>query len=339
MSGSRRRVVLTSRGLRKLWPVLAALVVLALALGAIACGGDDDGGGGGGEGETASVDVGTLPIASAAPLFLGREKGFFRQEGIEVRPQLTEGGAEVAAGVQSGSFDFGYAGVIPIVIAKAQGLPIQIVSTTDDQLKDPEDADVITVARGDSGIRTAKDLEGATVGVNSLKGVAEVVIRASIDKDGGDPSNVELLEVPFPEMVAALESERIDAAFIPEPFLLQAVQGGARVIENASYQAVDPEGFELGIYFASDQYIEENSDVVDRFVRASDRSAEYAAAHPDEVRKVITTYTEIPADLVRKIKLPRWDPELRRESVELQAGYTKKYGIIEEEPDLDELIR
>src|SRR5215218_7125165 len=208
MSGSRRRVVLTSRGLRKLWPVLAALVVLALALGAIACGGDDDGGGGGGEGETASVDVGTLPIASAAPLFLGREKGFFRQEGIEVRPQLTEGGAEVAAGVQSGSFDFGYAGVIPIVIAKAQGLPIQIVSTTDDQLKDPEDADVITVARGDSGIRTAKDLEGATVGVNSLKGVAEVVIRASIDKDGGDPSNVELLEVPFPEMVAALESER-----------------------------------------------------------------------------------------------------------------------------------
>jgi NitT/TauT family transport system substrate-binding protein len=338
MSGSRRRLVLRGRGFPQRWAVLAVLVVLVLTLGALACGGDDDGGGGG-EGETASVDVGTLPIASAAPLFLGQEKGFFRQEGIEVRPQLTEGGAEVAAGVQSGSFDLGYAGVIPIVIAKAQDLPVQIVSTTDDQLKDPEDADVITVARGDSGITTAKDLEGATVGVNSLKGVAEVVVRASIDKDGGDPSNVELLEVPFPEMVAALEAGRIDAAFIPEPFLLQAVQGGARVIENASYQAVDPEGFELGIYFASNQYIEENSDVVDRFVRASDRSAKYAAAHPDEVRKIITTYTEIPGDLVRKIKLPRWDPELRRESVQLQAEFTKKYGIIEEVPDLDELIR
>ena len=328
-----------SRGLRQLWLVLAALAVFTSALGVVACGGDDDGSGGGGEGDTVSVDVGTLPLASAAPLFLGREKGFFRQEGIEVRPQLTEGGAEVAAGVQSGSFDFGYAGVIPILIAKAQGLPVQIVATTDDQLKDPKEADVITVARGDSGIRTAKDLEGATVGVNLLKGVAEVVIRASIEKDGGDPSKVKLLEVPFPEMVAALEAKRIDAAFIPEPFLLQAVQGGAQVIENASYQAVDPEGFELGIYFASDQYIEENPDVVDRFVRASNRSAEYAAAHPDEVRKIITTYTEIPADLVRKIKLPRWDPELRRESLQLQAEFTKKYGIIEEEPNLDDLIR
>jgi NitT/TauT family transport system substrate-binding protein len=328
-----------SRGLRQLWLVLAALAVFVSALGVVACGGDDDGSGGGGEGDTVSVDVGTLPLASAAPLFLGREKGFFRQEGIEVRPQLTEGGAEVAAGVQSGSFDFGYAGVIPILIAKAQGLPVQIVATTDDQLKDPKEADVITVARGDSGIRTAKDLEGATVGVNLLKGVAEVVIRASIEKDGGDPSKVKLLEVPFPEMVAALEAKRIDAAFIPEPFLLQAVQGGAQVIENASYQAVDPEGFELGIYFASDQYIEENPDVVDRFVRASNRSAEYAAAHPDEVRKIITTYTEIPADLVRKIKLPRWDPELRRESLQLQAEFTKKYGIIEEEPNLDDLIR
>jgi NitT/TauT family transport system substrate-binding protein len=321
-------------------PAISLLAALLLVVGAASCGGDDgeEAKGGGGE-KVVKVKVGTLPIASAAALYVGREKGFFKDEGLEIEPQPQQGGAEVAAGVQSGSFDFGYAGVIPIVIAKAKRLPVQIVATTDDQLKDPSDADVITVARKDTDIRSAKDLEGATVGVNVLGGVAEVVIKGSIEKAGGDPSKVKLVEVPFPEMVAALDSKRIDAAFVAEPFRLQAVQGGAHVLKDASYQAVDPKGFELGIYFATDEYIGENSDVVDRFVRASNRAADYSAKHPAEVRKAITTYTEIPPDIVKKIKLPRWDAELREESVQLQAELTKKYGIIEEVPDIDQLIR
>ena len=318
---------------------IALLAALALAAGGAACGGDDGESEGGQGGELETVEVGTLPIASAAPLYLGREKGFFRDEGIEVKPQLQQGGNEVVTGVQGGSFDFGYAGPIPIAIARGKGLPVQIVSATDDQGTDASKADVITVARKDTDIRSAKDLEGATVGVNVLGGVAEVVIKASVANAGGDPSKLKLVEVPFPEMVAALDSKRIEAGWVTEPFRLLAVQGGARPLEDTSYQAVDPKGFEVGVYFATEEYIGENADVVDRFVRASDRAAEYAADHPEEARKAISTYTEIPPELVSKIRLPRWDSELRQESVELQAELTKRYGIIEEVPDVDELIR
>lgn len=320
---------------RRALSLLATLVVAGLA----ACGGDDSDSGGGKGGEPETVKVGTLPIASAAPLYVGIEKGFFRDEGLELKPQLQQGGNEVVTGVQGGSFDFGYAGPIPIAIAKAKGLPVQIVAATDDQGKDALKADVITVARKDTDIKSAKDLEGATVGVNLLGGVAEVVIKASVDNAGGDPSKVKLVEVPFPEMVAALDSKRIDAGFTPEPFRLQAEQGGARPLEDVSYQAADPKGFEVGVYFATDKYIGENADVVDRFVRASDRAAEYTAEHPDEARKAIGTYTEIPPEVVSKIRLPRWNSDLRQESIELQAEYAKRYGIIEEVPDIDELIR
>jgi NitT/TauT family transport system substrate-binding protein len=319
-------------------PALLAALVLAAA-GAAACGDDDSGSGGGGNGKRVTVKVGTLPIASAAPLYLGRQKGFFRDEGIEVKPQLQQGGNEVVTGVQGGSFDFGYAGPIPIAIARAKGLPVQIVAATDDQGKDPSKADVITVARKDTDIRSAKDLEGKTVGVNLLGGVAEVVIKASVENAGGDPSKVKLVEVPFPEMVAALDSKRIDAGFVPEPFRLLAEQGGARPLEDTSYQAADPKGFEVGVYFATEKYIGENTDVVDRFVRASNRAADYAADHPDEARKAISTYTEIPPKLVSKIRLPRWNSDLRQESVELQAELAKRFGIIKEVPDIDQLIR
>ena len=66
----------------------ALLAALVLAAGAAACGDDGSGSGGGGNGKRETVEVGTLPIASAAPLYLGRQKGFFREEGLEVKPQL-----------------------------------------------------------------------------------------------------------------------------------------------------------------------------------------------------------------------------------------------------------
>ena len=318
---------------------IALLATLALAAGAAGCGGDDEESAGGQAGELETVKVATLPIASAAPLYLGQEKGFFREEGIEVKPQLLGGGNEVVTGVQSGEFDFGYAGPIPISIAKAKGLPVQIVAATDDQGTDASKADVITAARKDTDIRGAKDLEGQTVGVNLLSGVAEVVIKASVENAGGDPSKVKFVEVPFPEMVASLDSKRIAAGWLPEPFRLQAVQAGHRPLEDTSYQAADPDGFEVGVYFATEKYSGENADVVDRFVRASDRAAEYAADNPEEARKAITTFTEMPPELASKIRLPRWNSELRQESVELQADLAKRYGIIEEVPDVNELIR
>jgi NitT/TauT family transport system substrate-binding protein len=318
---------------------IGLLTALAVAAGTAACG--DDGGGeeAGQDGERVTVNVATLPIASAAPLYLGNEKGFFREEGLEVKPRLLGGGNEVVTGVQSGEFDFGYAGPIPISIARAKGLPVQIVAATDDQGTDASKADVITGARKGTDIRSAKDLEGQTVGVNLLSGVAEVVIRASVENAGGDPSKVKFVEVPFPDMVAALDAKRIDAGWLPEPFRLQAVQAGHRPLEDTSYQAADPDGFEVGVYFATEEYSGENADVVDKFVRASDRAADYAADHPEEARKAITGFTEMPPDLVNEIRLPRWNSELRQDSVALQAELAQRYGIIEEVPDIDELIR
>jgi NitT/TauT family transport system substrate-binding protein len=59
------------------------------ALAVAGCGGDDDSSDGGGDGPT-TVTVGTLPIANAAPMYLGMEKGFFEAENLEIKPQVGE---------------------------------------------------------------------------------------------------------------------------------------------------------------------------------------------------------------------------------------------------------
>ena len=55
--------------------------------------------------------------------------------------------------------------------------------------------------------------------VNTLNNIAEVVVKASLQKAGVDPASVKLAEVDFPEMGAALRKGDVDAAFVIEPFV------------------------------------------------------------------------------------------------------------------------
>jgi NitT/TauT family transport system substrate-binding protein len=211
------------------WRQMAACGLALAALGFAGCGGDD-GGGGGGDGPQ-TVVVGTLPTANAAPMYLGMEKGYFKQEGLVVKPQLGEGGGSLITSLVSDDSQFAFVGVIPAVTAVSKGLPIKAVAASDDAAATPrKDWQVVMVGKG-SDIRDVSDLEGKTIAVNALRGVAEVVIKTSLQKQGVDPSSVKLLEVPFPEMPAALKAGRVDAILASEPFLTGVLDAGGRQVD------------------------------------------------------------------------------------------------------------
>src|ERR671918_1592128 len=317
-----------------------SIVVLAaaLALAPAGCGDDDDSdGGGGGAAETTTITVGTLPIANAAPMYLGMEKGFFEEEGLEIEPQVAGGGAELIPILVSGDAQFALVGVIPAITAVAQVVPIKIVTSSDDAAAtEEEDWQTLVVPKG-SAIEGVEDLPGQTVAVNALRGLAEVVISRSLEKQGIDYQQVKLLEVPFPEMPAALEQKRVDAALLTEPFLSAVLAEGGTQIDAPSVETLP--SFPNGVYVASEQYIAENADVVDRFSRAMNKSLAYAQSHPEEVRQIIPTFTEVPEQAAEKLRLPAFDPELDRNGIELEADLTAKYGIIEEAPAYEDLVR
>jgi NitT/TauT family transport system substrate-binding protein len=313
---------------------LTAVLALALA----GCGGDDDSGGGGEEtaGPT-RITVGTLPIANAAPMYLGMEKGFFKEEQLTIKPQIGEGGATIIPTLINGDTQFGFVGVIPAITAVGKGVPIKIVTSSDDAAAtEDKDWQTLVVPKG-SPIKSVEDLPGKTVAVNALKGLAEVVISRSLEKQGVDYKQVKLLEVPFPEMPAALESKRVDAALLTEPFLSAVLAEGGTQIDAPSVETVP--NFPNGVYVASEQYISENGEVVDRFARAMNKSLDYAEAHPDEVRKIIPEFTQTPAAAAAKLRLPVFDSELDRKGIELESELTAKYGIIESAPSYEELVR
>jgi NitT/TauT family transport system substrate-binding protein len=317
--------------------VATLLLALACAVGVAACGDDDDDGGGGGEGEAATLNVGVIPIADVAPLYLGMKKGFFEEEQLTIKPQLAEGGAAITPAVVSGDFQIGFSNTISLLIAASQDLPVEIISQGVLGGKTEEEAWADLLVLKDGPIKEPKDLEGKTIAVNTLKNICEVTIKASLEEEGVAVDKLEFAEVPFPDMNAALEAGRVDGACVVEPFVSQGKAGKARGIDPF-YVRTAPD-LTVATYFTSTQYAEENPDVVDRFVNAMNRSLTYAQSHPDEVRDVLLDYTEIPPEAAEQIKLPIWRPDLNEPTIERLSELSLKYGLIEEKPDLDELIR
>ncbi|MQA34971.1 ABC transporter substrate-binding protein [Modestobacter roseus] len=322
---------------RRATTTVAGLAVVALA--ATGCGGDSDteaSGGGGEGGGTETVQVGTLPIANAAAMYLGMEQGFFEDEGLEIEPTVLQTGNDIITGLVSGDFDFGFVGYISAGIAAAQGVPVCVATASDATGTTTEDDWQVLVASGDSDISSAADLAGKTISVNGLGGVAEVMLKAALDQEGVDWSTVNLIEVPFPEVPAAVEAGRIDAGYTSEPFVTTVLDQGGKVA-FAPQSTIAPE-YPNGSYATSEQFVQQNPDVLERFESAMTTSLEYARENPDAIREIIPTYTQISEDVASRMRLPVYQSELQNDAIDQQMGFLETYDIVDEAPTADELV-
>jgi NitT/TauT family transport system substrate-binding protein len=321
--------------MRRLFVGLTAVSVLtaATACGSSEGGGPDDSGSSGG---TTTVKVGLIPIVDVAPLYLGQQKGFFEERGLKLSFSSAQGGAAIVPGVVSGQFQFGFSNMTSLMIAQSNDVPVKAVAngiaSTGVAGKDFE---ALTV-KGDSPVKSPKDLEGKKVAINTLKNINETAVRASVRKAGGDPDKVELVELAFDQMPAALDGGRIDAAMVVEPALATVKSQGGREISNPMID-IAPK-LTVAMYFTSAQYAKRNPEVVKKFQEATAESLAYADAHPDEVREIVTTYTKIPADVLAKVTLPKWPSEPDRAAIGELARLGEADGLFEKAPDLDELL-
>ena len=319
--------------------LLVALAAGALLATASACGSSGDSGTadpGSSSGGTTTVKLGLIPIVDVAPVYLGRQKGFYGKRGLRLDIATASGGAAIVPGVAGGQFQFGFSNVTSLLIARTNGVPVKAVAngiaSTGVAGKDFAG---IAVKKG-SPIRSAKDLQGKKVAINTLRNINESAVRESVRKDGGDPDKVKFVELAFDQMPAALDSGRVDAACAVEPALATIKGQGGRVIASPMVDVAP--NTTVAMYFTSTRYQQRNADVVKRFQQATAESLAYADAHPDEARRIITSYTKIPASVLEQVTLPKWPAEPDRASIEALAKLGEKDGFFKKTPDVDALL-
>jgi NitT/TauT family transport system substrate-binding protein len=319
------------------WRAFAAALVLVATLVVVGCGGDDDEQQAGGDSADSAVTlkVGVLPIGDLAPLYLGMDQGFFKDEGLTIEPAVAEGGAAVVPAVMSGDNQIGFSNVTSLMLAQEQNLPIKpIAAGVSGAASEDEAWDALLSPKG--GATELEQLAGKKVAVNTLKNLPEVAVRNSLEQAGVDSSSVQFVEIPFPDVPAALDSKRVDAAFAVEPFVGASLAVGAQPLAHP-FEEIAPD-LTVAEYFTTEKYAQENPDVVERFKRAMNKSLEFAAQNPDEVRRIITTYTKTPPEAAKKMTLPTWSPEVNAEAMDTLVELSKKYGVLKGDVDVDTFV-
>lgn len=312
--------------------IRAALgTVLAIAMVAAACGDDGDDGGE----ELTPITVGILPIADMAPLYYGIEQGFFKDEGLDVTTTISPGGEPSITAVLNGEMELALSEYVSLMLARQAGRDVQVVMNWVNGAGTPDHGKNGLLVRADSGMEDVEDLEGKTFAVNLLNNLEEIVVKSVLDDNGLDYDSVEFVEEPFDSMNSLVESGDVDAASQTQPFVLLGERAGLVNLLDPIYEAIP--SMPLGSVFASQSWLEENPETANAFYRAVERSFE-AASDEAAMRDAIVANTEIDAELVEELPLSDWDAQIDLGKLSLLAERGVKYGVLSQEPDLDQLI-
>jgi NitT/TauT family transport system substrate-binding protein len=225
-----------------------------------------------------------------APFYLGKERGFYEEEDINLTIQEGRGSAVAAQVVAAGDVDFGMSDAGSLMLAGAKGLPIKAVMS----LLNTSGFGVISLA--ETGIESARDLEGKTLAVSPGDALTQL-FPAVVAANDLDESKIELVFMDPPAKPVAVMEGRADALLggIDDQFFLIEAQGHEPTALRFADLGVNTVGITV---HAQESTIAEQPDLVERFVRASVRSWEAAQEDP-----------EAAVDAALKVK-----PDLNRES-------------------------
>ena len=270
--------------------------------------------------------LGYMKIVDNAAMFMAMEKGFFKAEGLEVEPVPMAGGAVIVQGVTSGDLQFGWTNVISLYQAAVEGFDFKLIAGGATNVRGSNETHAIEVLK-DSPVRSAKDLQGKIVAVNTLNNIVHLMAMAWVDKNGGNSSKVKFVEIPFPQMEPALVAGKIDAISVQEPFAAAAARKPEiRVLSNP-WGDVLPK-FLIASWFASDKWIQKNKATAQAFVRAINRGIDAIHADKEGARSAMIKWSGLSPAMVGKIGLPLFEKTVSEKDVQVTIDLTYKYKMI-----------
>ena len=209
-----------------------------------------------------------------APFFLGKERGYFDQEGIDLDVQEGRGSGVTVQAVAAGTATFGYADVATMIKAASKGAPVTAVGVA------LQTSPMSAMGFADRNIRKPEDIKGKTVAVTPGDSMSQIW-PLFLKKTGLKDSDFKTVSGDAQTKLNAVMNNQAD-------LLLGYVMDQAIKLQDATHKDIYPIRFaDYGVNMVSSgiivqkDYLKAHPDVVKRFMRATTRSLEEAAKNPD----------------------------------------------------------
>lgn len=313
--------------------LLALMTILVMAMTVLAgCGSTPK------QQEAKKVSVAMLKLTSSAPLFIGIEKGFFKEEGIEIDTQWFEAAHPIAVATASNKVDVGATGITASLfnmVASGQALTI-VADKGREQKGYSSSAILVTTELYGKGVTKISDLKGKRIGITQTGSTYHYMIGRLLESQGLTLKDVELVPLTkLSALMAALQSKQVDGVILNEPNISRVVSDGygkviAQVGDVMDYQT-------SGLFFSPN--LMKDKDMAVRFMKGYIKSTRYyydavlakpAGKNYDEVIKIIAKYTGAPeSDIKTGLPYMDRDGKLLDSDIDTQINWYKAQGMIE----------
>ena len=219
----------------------------------------------------------------AVPVYVAQEKGFYRENNIDVDAVFTRGGGENVQAVVSGDAQIGLStGVFAVIGAFMKKAPIKIAAA------EITGTDAFWYVQASTPMRGIDDLAGKKVAYSrpgSSSHMAVLAIADMIKAKGLKPAEPVSLG-GIPEVYTAVRTGQSDAGWSVPPFQLDKVEKGELRIAVRGHEITALKEITSRVHFINSEYAAKNRDAVRGFFRAHQRAVEYMMDHKEETTKI-----------------------------------------------------
>ncbi|MBW4648629.1 MAG: ABC transporter substrate-binding protein [Kastovskya adunca ATA6-11-RM4] len=273
------------------------------------------------------------------PLVLAQEKGFFVDQGVNVKAVYSNNYLEPASDFTANKYDGVFLALGSVMNIIEKNPNAQIVLVTDDSAG----ADAVVAQRG---IQSVAELKGKRIGIKR-NDFGELFVTRMLEDNGISVNDVTLVNLEAKAVPERLKSGDIQAGHTWEPYLFKAVEFGAKKI----FSSKQTPGLISDVMIFHGDVLRDRPNDVKAFIRAWFQAQDYWQAHPAEsnaliAKKLNITPEEVSPDGIHLANLPdnlkAFTPGETTQSLYYTAKlyvdfYTRK-GVLSAAPDVQKLI-
>jgi NitT/TauT family transport system substrate-binding protein len=245
-----------------------------------------------------NLKIAVLPILDALPMYVAQQKGYFTAHNVTVEFIPVGSAAERDQLIAAGQADGMINDMVATLFYNKETIQVQVVRFA--RVATPQVPQFCLLASAQSGFTTAADLKGVPIGISEGSVIAYVTDRL-LAAEGLAPADIQTVAVPkMPERLALLESGQLQAATLPDPQSLLAIQGGAVIIID------DTQHTEYGnsLYAFRKAVIDAQPQAIRAFLAAIEQAVADINANPKQWDTLLTEHKLVPAPLVGSYTIP-----------------------------------
>lgn len=281
------------------------------------------------------VTMATLPAEPAGLAFYAKHRGFFARQGIEANIRATGGPEQSLALLASGDAQFIGVQVGGAAILKSRNAPFKIVAAgAIARRATPTSA--LVAAKGKRFTR-ASDLVGRKIAIDRANTIAHIGVLKWLKVGGVSADQVSFVEIQFSQMLGSLLRGTVDAAVLPEPWLTQANQRGAKPIAPF-VNAVCSADCLITAWMARKDV---NRDLAARFRNAIQAAAVWANRKTNDGASgaILARYVPIEKSAIPKMSRTRFSERLRPALAQPWIDVYAEFGAIPRSFPAIELVK